>query len=130
MCTNLAQDPLTSSCLSRFDDTCNPTQTFYRKKLHQSSKLQHSFRCEDVDAFELCVYMSLCIMLLTVYARTGVTHELVLIADGNAVTGVVDFVSNFLGRSSALLSPSRYINSSQCSPDPLSPPRIVRIVAQ
>lgn len=60
----------------------------------------------------------LCITLLMVYVRTGVIHEPSLIADGNIVMGVVDFVFSFLGRSFALLSPSHCINSSQCSPDP------------
>lgn len=132
MCKNLAQDPLTPSCLSRFDNTCNLAQTLYRKKLRQSSKLQHSLHCKDADAFKPCALQvsRLCITLLTVYVRTGVTREPSLIADGNVVTGVIDFVFSFLERSFALLSPSHCIHSSRCSPDPPPPLHLVKIVAQ
>lgn len=114
MCTNLAQDPLTPCCRSRFDNTCNLAQTLSWKKLRHSSKLQRSLHCEEVDAFKprALPVSCLCITQLMVYVRTGVTHEPLLTADGNAVTGVVDFVFGFLGRSFALLSPSHCINSS------------------
>lgn len=133
MCTNLAQDPLTHSCLSRFDNTCNLAQILYWKNLCQTSKLQHNLHCKDTDAFKPHALQVpyLCITLLMVYARTGVTYEPSLTADGNAVVGVVDFVFGFLGRSFALLSPSHHINSTQHYPDFHPPPLcLVKIVAQ
>lgn len=94
MCTNLAQDPLTPSFQNRFDNTCNLAEALYQKKLCQSSKLQHSLHCKDADAFKSSALQvsRLCITLLTVYVRTGVTREPSLIADGNVTTGVVYFV--------------------------------------
>lgn len=99
MCTNLAPDPLTPSCLSRFDNTCNLAQALYQKKLRQSSKLQQSLHYVDVDAFKPCALQLsyLCIALLMVRMRTEVTHEPSLIADGNIVTGVKVLFSAFWG---------------------------------
>lgn len=54
MCTNLVRDPLTPSCLSRFDNTCNLAQTLSGKKLCQSSKLQHSLHWEGANVFKPC----------------------------------------------------------------------------
>lgn len=62
-------------------------------KVCQSSKLQLSLLCEDVDAFKPCALQvsPLCITLLVVYGRTGFICEPSLIADGSTVTGVVYF---------------------------------------
>lgn len=63
MCTNLAQDILTSSGMSRFDSTRNLAQTIYWKKLCQSSKLQLSLLCEDVDVFYTMCFTGLSSLL-------------------------------------------------------------------
>lgn len=130
MCTNLAQDTLTPSGLSRFDSTRNLDQTLYWKKLCQSSKLQLSLLCEDVEAFKPCALQvsHLCITVLMVYGRTGLICEPSLIADGSTVKGVVDF--GFWGEALScfhLHTTSVYPNVLLISPPPL---RLVKIVAQ
>lgn len=130
MCTNLAQDILIPNGLSRFDSARNLAQTIYWKKLCQSSKLQLSSLCEDVDAFKPCALQvsHLCITLLVVNGRTGLIHELSLIADDSTVKGVVDF--GFWGE----VLPCFHLHTASIYPSVLLisplPIRLVKIVAQ